>query len=70
MMIGEVYIGLGPANITPITHVTMLDCCVYMLRLIMLMYLFMATKDAILVVIMEEVDLSLNRPDTITFKIV
>ena len=31
----EVYIVPIPATITPITHVTMLDCCVYLVLLIM-----------------------------------
>ena len=41
MAIGEVGIGPRPATIPHITQVTMVDCCVYLLILVVLMILFM-----------------------------
>ena len=40
MVIGEVDIGPIPSTITQIIQVTMVDCCVYMLIIVVLMILF------------------------------
>ena len=69
MVIGDVDIGLKTANITTITQANMVDLCIYLLLLVVFMKLFMATKEVILVLIIEDVDLGLKRPATIIFKI-
>ena len=70
IMIREVVIGLRPATLHPITHVTMVDCCVYLLLLVLFTHVFTEMKEVIVVVMTEDVDLGLKKPDTIPFKIV
>ena len=70
MVMGEVEIGLIPDTLPPITHMVVVYLCVSMLLLCLFTKIFMATKEAIEVVIMEEVDLRLMRPYTIPFKII
>ena len=53
MLIGEVDIDIIPATLPPITQLTMVDCCVYMLLIFGFTKLFMEIKDVILVVMME-----------------
>ena len=69
IVIREVYIGSRPDTITPITQVTMVDCCVYLLLIVFFMKLFTTTKYVISGVMTEDLDLGLKRPATITFKI-
>ena len=69
IVIREVYIGSRPDTITPITQVTMVDCCVYLLIIVVFMKLFTTTKYVISGVMTEDLDLGLKRPATITFKI-
>ena len=69
IVIREVYIGSRPDTITPITQVTMVDCCVYLLLIVVFMKLFTTTKYVISGVMTEDLDLGLKRPATITFKI-
>ena len=69
MVIGEVDIGLRPETPPPVTQATMVDCCVYMLLLVMFIKVFMPIKDVIVVEMMEYVYLGLNIPSTIIFTI-
>ena len=66
----EVGIGLITATLIPITQVAMVDCCFYLLILVVFMKLFMPMKEAIVVVMMEDVDLGLKIPATLPFTIV
>ena len=44
IVIGELDIGLRPATLPPITQVTMVDCCDYLLILILFMKVFITMK--------------------------
>ena len=69
MVIGDVDIGLKSATIPTITQVTMVDCCIYMLLLIVFTKFFMSMKELVILVMTEDVDLGLKIPSTITFTI-
>ena len=68
MFMGYVYKGLRPVTLIPINQVTKVYFCVYLLILVVLKKLIVM-KDLIVVVMMEDVDLGLKRPVTLTFKI-
>ena len=53
VVIGEVDIYPRPATIPPVTHVTMLDCFVYLVLLFMLMILFLETNEVIVGVMVQ-----------------
>ena len=53
-VIGEVEISPTPATITPITHVTMVDSCVYLVLLVMLMIVFIKMKEVIVVAMVQD----------------
>ena len=61
MVIREVGISIRPSTITPITQVTMVDCCIELLPLFIFMEVFMTTKELIVVVMVEDMDLGLKR---------
>ena len=50
MVILEVYISAIPATLPPITQVTMVECFIYLLLLVLFMNFFMETKKVIVVV--------------------
>ena len=60
---------IRPANIPPITQVTILYCCVYLFLIYMLTKVCMVIKEVILVLIVEDVYLCLNTTYIIPFKI-
>ena len=64
MVIGEVDIGLIPANLSPITQAIMVDFCVYLLLLVVFIKVFTTMKEVIVLVMID-----LKRPATIHFKI-
>ena len=68
-VIGEVNIGTVPATITPITQLTMVDSCVYLLLLVMLMIVYMRMKGVIVGVMMEDADVGLNISAILPFTI-
>ena len=67
MEIGDVDIGPIPANLPPITQVTMLDCCIYMMSIVILMIVIMKMKELILGVMVQDVEFGLNRSATLPF---
>ena len=67
MVMGDLDIGLRPDNIPPITHKIMLDWFVYLFLLDVSKKLFMEMEEVIVLMIMEDVYLGLNRPDTLPF---
>ena len=62
---GEVDIDPRRAAIPPITPLTVVNCCAYMLLLVVLIKVFMTIKEVIVVMIMEYMKLGINRPPTI-----
>ena len=69
MMIGEADIGPIPVTSLPINRVTMIDCGIYLLLLVMFMKVFMTMKEMIVGVAMKDGKLVLKIPDTLLFKI-
>ena len=70
VVMGEVNVGPRPANISPIIQMTIIYCWIYLLLLVLFMNFFMVTKEVIILVIMEDMDLDIKIPDTILFKII
>ena len=68
MVIGEVYIVPRPDTFTPITQVNMVDCCIYLLLLVMFMKGFITKKDMILGVTTEYLELGPKRQATFILK--
>ena len=68
-VIEEVDIGPIPATLPPITNVTTVDCCLYLLITVMSMIVFMRTQEVIFGVITEDVEVGLKRSCTITLKV-
>ena len=66
MVVGEVDMCPIPSTIPPMTQVTMVDCCVYLLIFVLFMKLVTTMKEVIVGVMMENVELGLKRPATIT----
>ena len=60
MVMGEVDICLRPATIPPITQVTMIYCCPYLLIIVVFTKLFIVIQEVILVAMAEVVDLCLK----------
>ena len=69
MVMGEVDIGIRPATLSSITQVTMIDLWVYLLLLFLFTNFFMVTNKVIIVAMMEEGDLGLNIPETLSLRI-
>ena len=69
MVMVEVDKVIRPANIPPITQVTILYCCVYLFLIYMFTKVCMVIKEVILVLIVEDVYLCLNTTYIIPFKI-
>ena len=67
MVIGELYIGSRPDNITPITQVAMVDCCAYQFLFVVTIIVFMTMKYVIVGIVMEDVEVLLNISATINF---
>ena len=65
MLMKEVEIDIRPDTVPPIIQVVMVDCWVYLLLLFLFTDVFVVMKEMIVVVIMEEVDLGLNRLATL-----
>ena len=65
----EVDIGTRPDTLPTTTQVTMLDCYVYLLLLVVFTKVFMTMKDVIPGLMMEDVALFHKRPVTLTFTI-
>ena len=61
LVMGEVDIGPRPDTVHPITHVTMVDCCVYLVLLAMWMIIFMKTRKVLVGVTVQDVAVGLNR---------
>ena len=59
MLTRDVDIGIIPATLSTITHMTVVVCCVYMFLIFMSMKAFMAMKEVIVVVMMEDVDIGI-----------
>ena len=62
---GEVDIGPIPATLPPITQVTMVYCCAYLVLLAMWVILLMKTKEVIVEVMVQDVEVGLKRSYTI-----
>ena len=69
VVMGEVDIGTSTATLPNINQYTVVYCWIYLLLITLLVKVLMVTKDVISVVMMEVVDLGLNRIDNIPFKI-
>ena len=69
MVMGEVKIGFRPDNIPPIIQVILVDCCVYLLLIVVFAKVFMTMKEMIVSMMMEDVDLGLKIPTTLIMKI-
>ena len=67
VVIGEVDIGPRPATIPPITQVTIVDCWIYLLLIVMLIILFMKMKEIIVDVMVKDVGLGIKISATIHF---
>ena len=65
----EVDICIRSATLSPITELGEVDCFSCLLILVMFTKLSMMMKEVIVVVVMKEVDLGLNIPATLPFKI-
>ena len=68
VVMGEVGIGTIPDTLPPITKVTMVYCCVYLVLITMLMVVFMKMKEVIVGVIVQDVKVGLNISATLPFK--
>ena len=64
-VIVEVDLGIILDTLPPITQATMVDCCVYLLLLVLFMGVFMTVEEVTVVVMMEDVDLGLKIPSTL-----
>ena len=64
-VIVEVDLGIILDTLPPITQATMVDCCVYLLLLVLFMGVFMTVKEVTVVVMMEDVDFGLKIPSTL-----
>ena len=51
MVMGEVDLGIRPADIPPTIQVKMVHCCVYLLIIVVFTEVFIETKEVILVAI-------------------
>ena len=60
-------IGIRPATLSPITHVTLVNFWFHLLLLALFIKVSMMMKAVIVMLMMEEVDLNLERPATIPF---
>ena len=69
MVMGDVELGIRLSTIPHITHMTIVDCWVYILLIFLFKKVFTVTKYVIVAVMTEEMDLGLKRPATITFTI-
>ena len=67
VVIGEVNMGTRPATLPPINQATMVDCCVYLVLLVILMIVFIKTKYVIVGVILQDVEVGLKRSATLHF---
>ena len=61
MVIGEVGIGPILATITPMTQVTMVDYCLYLVLLAMLMIVFTKMEEVIAGLIIQDMEVGLKR---------
>ena len=69
MVIGDVDIGTIPDTLPPITQVSILDCCVYLVLISIFMIVFMKIKEVIVGVMVQDVEVCLNISATLPFKI-
>ena len=69
LAMGEVDIGPRPATIPPITHVNMIDCCIYLVLLAMWMIVSMKIKEVIVGLMVQDLELGFKISDTLPFTI-
>ena len=55
------------STLSPATHVTMVDCCIYLVLLAMLMIVFLKMKEFIVGVMVQDLEVCLKRSANINF---
>ena len=60
---------LIPAIFTPITEVVMVDCCVYLVLLVIWMIVLTKIKEVTVGVMAQDMEVDLTRSTTLTFKV-